>query len=62
MKIACEKNLTLTETKNIIKAVKKQGGKIVRGSYSQDTASLVDNRKRSHTLIFKSNLQLQGLF
>lgn len=61
MRIACERNLTLTETKKLLKALKVQGGEVKRSAFSSDTASLVDNRKRSHTLLFNSNLKLMGL-
>lgn len=61
MKIACEKELNLSDAKRLIKAIKVNGGSVIRPSLSSDGALLKDNRGRSHTLLFKSNLKLMGL-
>lgn len=57
MNVAFKKPMSLTESKKLVKEFKT--GTIRR--FASDGATLKDTRGRSHTLCFKSNLELKGL-
>lgn len=57
MRLACKDNMTLSQSKKVLKEFKTGSVKRVDST----CATLKDYRSRSYTLIFKSNLELKGL-